>query len=189
MPDDDDEHVLARSIAEPAAFAVVYRRHAGAVLRYMRRRLGDAAAEDATTEVFLRAFRQRAGYRPRHVTALPWLYWLAGLVIADLAGAEQRRLNVLQRLAAMAAGAPAESSRPGSDLTPDVARALLALSAPDREALLLVVWGELSYEEAALAVGVPIGTVRSRIARARKQLRAVICVAHASHDHPGDAHA
>ncbi|HEY1538642.1 MAG TPA: sigma factor [Solirubrobacteraceae bacterium] len=60
-PDDEDGAVLARSVGEPAAFAAIYERHAGHVLRYVRRRLGDAVAEDATTEVFVRAFKRTRG--------------------------------------------------------------------------------------------------------------------------------
>lgn len=61
-----------------------------------------------------------------------------------------------------------------ASLAPELVRALRRVPAGDRDALLLVVWGELSYEEAATALDVPIGTVRSRIARARKRLIAVL---------------
>ncbi|HEX4343994.1 MAG TPA: RNA polymerase sigma factor [Solirubrobacteraceae bacterium] len=191
-PDDEDGAVLARSVGEPAAFAAIYERHAGHVLRYVRRRLGDAVAEDATTEVFVRAFKQRGGYVARHPTALPWLLWLAGLVIADQARAERRRLKLIARVAAAGGAAvPQGSGTPASPaVAPDVVRALRRLSPADRETLLLVVWGELSYEEAATAAGVPVGTVRSRIARARRQLRDAIPEAApaAANPKPGGAH-
>jgi predicted DNA-binding protein (UPF0251 family) len=67
---------------------------------------------------------------------------------------------------------------------------VLVLRWADRETLLLVVWGELTYEEAAAAVGVPVGTVRSRISRARRQLRLDIPErASATNDQTGEAHA
>jgi RNA polymerase sigma-70 factor (ECF subfamily) len=59
-------------------------------------------------------------------------------------------------------------------LAPGLVRQLRRLPAVDRDTLLLVVWGELSYEEAASALGVPVGTVRSRISRARRRLAAAL---------------
>ena len=185
----DDAQVIARSLAVPGAFAAVYERHVGRVLLYMRRRLGDAAAEDATTEVFVRAFKTRGAYVAQHPSALPWLYWLAGLVIADYVRAERRRLKLLVRLAAVRSGDGSLALR--SDLAPEVVRSLRSLSPADRETLLLIAWGELSYDEVATATGVPIGTVRSRVARARAQLGKDVSVAAlaAANHRPGEAHA
>jgi RNA polymerase sigma-70 factor (ECF subfamily) len=186
----DDAEVLARSLDEPGEFAVIYARHVAAILRYARRRLGETAGEDAATEVFVRAFKQRAAYAPQHPTALPWLYWLAGQVIGDHARAQRRRLRLFARLAETVAPASAESSGVRPDLGPEVVRGLRRLAEADRETLLLVVWGELTYEEAAAAVGVPVGTVRSRISRARRQLRQDIPDgASATNDQTGEAHA
>jgi RNA polymerase sigma factor (sigma-70 family) len=185
-----DAEILARSLDEPGAFAAIYARHAGSILRYARRRLGETAGEDVATEVFIRAFKQRATYTSQYPTALPWLYWLAGQVIGDHARAERRRLRLFARLADTVAPAGAASSGARSGLGPEVVRGLRRLSEADRETLLLVVWGELTYEEAAAAVGVPVGTVRSRISRARRQLREDIPEsANASHHQPGEAHA
>jgi RNA polymerase sigma factor (sigma-70 family) len=165
-----DSEALRRSLDEPTAFGLVYERHLDRVYLYLRRRLGDAAAEDVTAEVFVRAFRGRAKFRADYETALPWLLGIAGNLIGDHRRAERRRLTTLAKLTA-----PGEGPRPettGTALSHELVEALRSLPAADRDTLLLVVWGELSYEEAAVALDVPIGTVRSRIARARARLTA-----------------
>ncbi len=170
--DTHDAETLARSVDEPDHFAIFYRRHTGAVLRYLRGRLSPDVAEDAAHEVFLRAFRQRASYEPRFPTARPWLLGIAANVIADHHRNEVRRLRALER---ESVSRPAPRSEPTADvpeLSAELAAALRRLSLGDREALLLTVWGELSYEETAAALGIAVGTVRSRIARARSFLRA-----------------
>jgi RNA polymerase sigma-70 factor (ECF subfamily) len=115
----------------------------------------------------VRAFRVRDRYRVEQESALPWLLGIANNLIADHWRAERRRLIALERM--VAADSEIVEQSP-SMLAPDLVRALLRLPAADRDALLLVVWGELSYEEAASALGVPVGTIRSRIARARGRL-------------------
>lgn len=163
-----DAELLRRSLNQPEAFAVLYERHVGSVSTYLLRRVGAGIAEDLTAEVFVRAFRGRASYGVQHDTALPWLLGIASNLIADHRRAERRRLHAVERLARATAEVTTELYRVG--LGADLARALRRLPAVDRDTLLLVVWGELSYEEAAAALGVPLGTVRSRIARARKRL-------------------
>lgn len=155
----------------PAAFAELYDRHGGRVLRYVARRVGVVDAEDIAAEVFVRAYGRRASCRGEHGSALPWLLGVANHVIADHRRVESRRLSVLERLAETA---PASVEHEHAALAPELVRALRRVPAADRDALLLVVWGELSYEEAATAMDVPIGTVRSRIARARKRLIGVL---------------
>jgi RNA polymerase sigma-70 factor, ECF subfamily len=147
------------------------RRRPATVARYLGRRVGSDLAEELAAEAWARAFRQRARYGAQHATALPWLYGICGNLIADHRRAERRRLRALERLAAdcgraQTAGASVELAASA----PELVRALRRLPAADRDALLLVAWGELSYEEAASALEVPVGTVRSRIARARRRL-------------------
>jgi RNA polymerase sigma-70 factor (ECF subfamily) len=166
-----DAAVLARSAAEPLAFAMLYERHHVAVRRYVARRVGSEAGDDLASEVFTRAFRGRERCRAEQASALPWLLGVANHVIADHRRAEQRRLKALQRLAA---AGPQLIEHEDRALSGELVRELRRLSGEDRDALLLVVWGELSYEEAATALGVPIGTVKSRIARARRALAAAV---------------
>jgi RNA polymerase sigma-70 factor (ECF subfamily) len=164
-----DVEALRQSLSEPGRFEVVYGRHMGVVHRYLRWRVGEDAAQDLTAEVFVRAFRGRARYDLRHDTALPWLLGIASNLIGDHRRAERRRLATIQRL--VDGGGQDEIERETCDLSAELVHALRQLSAKDRDALLLVVWGELSYAETARALDVPVGTVRSRIARARERLR------------------
>jgi RNA polymerase sigma-70 factor (ECF subfamily) len=163
-----DADALRRSLAEPSRFAAVYERHLVAVHDYLRRRVGDGAAEDLAAEVFVRAFRGRSRYGVQYDTALPWLLGIATNVIGDHRRTETRRLAVLEQVVTAAEGSVSDLPHTGLDAV--TTHALRRLRAPDRDALLLVVWGELSYEEAARALSVPIGTIRSRVARARRRL-------------------
>ena len=162
-----DAELLRRSVGDSDAFAEFYRRHRASVARYVARRLGTDGFEDAAAEVFIRAFRGRAIYVAERDSALPWLLGIANHVIADHRRSEARRLAALAR-------APIDERSVASAeiraVAPDVVDELRRLPKDQRDTLLLVVWGELSYEEAASGLGVPIGTVRSRIARARTRL-------------------
>jgi DNA-directed RNA polymerase specialized sigma24 family protein len=173
MDNVSDAARLRASVDRPAEFAAVYERHLGAVATYLTRRVGGEPAEDLSAEVFVRAFRARARFRADHETALPWLLGIANNLIADHRRVERRRLAALQRLTGAPANATTLATAAGggtSGLPPQLVRQLRRLSTADRDTLLLVVWGELSYEEAATALDVPVGTVRSRINRARRQL-------------------
>jgi RNA polymerase sigma factor (sigma-70 family) len=162
-----DAELLRQSIGDSNAFAELYRRHRSSVARYIARRLGAEMCEDVTAEVFIRAFGGRAGYVPERDSALPWLLGIANHVIGDHRRVEARRLAALSRAVVGPRSVPAPEIRA---VAPDVVDELRRLPKHQRDTLLLVVWGELSYEEAASGLGVPIGTVRSRIARARTRL-------------------
>ena len=166
-----DARILGDSVSEPAMFSSLYERHLRAVASYVARRTGPGLSEDLTAEVFVRAFRKRAVFRDEHGSALPWLMGIANNLIADHRRAERRRLEMLRRLATTR---PVSVEADGAVLAPELVGELLRLPAADRDTLLLVVWGELSYAEAATALSVPIGTIRSRIARARHRLGAAI---------------
>jgi RNA polymerase sigma factor (sigma-70 family) len=166
-----DARILRDSVSDPTVFSSVYERHLRAVSNYVARRTLAELSEDLTAEVFVRAFRNRGVFRDDHGSALPWLLGIANHLIADHRRAERRRLETLQRLAA---ATPVSSDTSVGVLAPDLVRELLRLPAADRDTLLLVVWGELTYAEAATALSVPIGTIRSRIARARQRLRRAI---------------
>lgn len=164
-----DAEVLRQSLAEPSRFGVIYERHLSRVHRYIGRRVGYVDAEDLTAEVFVRAFRGRGRYTVQYANALPWLMGIATNVVGDHRRLERRSLATRERLLRER---PAEAELLDMQLGADLVRALRSLRHEDRDALVLVVWGELSYEEAAQALGVPVGTVRSRTARARKRLAA-----------------
>jgi len=171
----DDAAILARSRDEPELFAVVYRRHAPAIQRYVTRRIGVQDADDVVTETFLAAFAQRATFRADGRECLPWLYGIATNLLGRHRRSELRRL----RTAALTWAAP--EAEPFTDRVDDrvsaqaakarLAAALAKLPASQRDALLLFAWAGLPYEQVAAATGAPLGTVQSRISRARASLR------------------
>ena len=163
----EDADLIERSVEEPALFARDYERHRDRVLGYVARRVGVSAAEDLAAEAFVRAFRGRARCRCDHGTALPWLLGVANNVIADHRRLEKRRLRTI---AGLVRETPEIVEHFDSAVAPELADALRRLPVEERDALLLVVWGELSYQEAATALDIRTGTLGSRVFRARKRL-------------------
>lgn len=157
-----------------AAFGEVYDRHHRAVYNFAFRATGDwAAAEDLMSAVFLEAWRRRGDVALLRDSALPWLLGVASNVLRNYRRSLRRYGAALARW-------------PRPDDTPDFAdgvaarvdderrlrdvrRALRRLSAVDRE-VLWCAWAGLGYEETALALRVPVGTVKSRLSRARAHL-------------------
>ena len=172
-----DASVIERSWDEPDAFAVLFNRYADDIHRYAARRLGTEAADDLMADTFVIAFQQRRRYDLARTHARPWLYGIVTNLVGQHRRAEARRLAALSRVAtaAPAEGEPLEDrvaarvSAEGSRA--QLAGALAALPARHRDVLLLIAWGDLDYAEAAEALGVPVGTVRSRLHRARTRLR------------------
>ncbi|NUR92362.1 MAG: RNA polymerase sigma factor [Nonomuraea sp.] len=170
-----DAEVIQRSLHDPDAFSVMFDRHAPALHRYVTRRLGDALADDIVAETFLAAFRRRSRYDLTRPDARPWLYGIA----ANLVGRHRRtEVRFYRALARTGTDEVAESyaDRVAERVTAsaahrDLARALAVLSRQDREVLLMVAWADLTYDEVATALGIPIGTVRSRLHRARRKTR------------------
>jgi RNA polymerase sigma-70 factor (ECF subfamily) len=169
MTDVSDEAVIVRSLAQPERFGELFRRHHPLVHNYLRRRVGEALADDLAAEVFARAFRDRGRYRPFSDDARPWLLGIANNLVAGHRRAEARALRAWERQAAQVpAGEPAGLA--DRELGRSLAAGLRRLSRRDREALLLLAWGELSYAEISAALQIPVGTVRSRIHHARHRL-------------------
>ena len=143
-----------RSLAQPERFGELFRRHHPLVHNYLRRRVGEALADDLAAEVFARAFRDRRRYRPVSDDARPWLLGIANNLVAGHRRAEARALRAWQRHAAQVpTGAPAGIAE--RELGRSLAAGLRRLSRRDREALLLLAWGELSYAEIAAALRDP----------------------------------
>jgi RNA polymerase sigma factor (sigma-70 family) len=171
----DDAALIRLSRQEPERFAELFRRHAPPLQRYVVRRLGPDAADDVVAETFLLAFRQRDRYDLTRPDARPWLYGIATNLIGRHRRAEIRQYRAFARTGADPVtesftdqvDARVSAGTAGRPL----AAALAGLPAAHRDTLLLVAWGELSYEEVATALGVPVGTVRSRLSRARSRLR------------------
>lgn len=175
MDSPSDATVIEESIADPRAFATVFDRHAAVVFRFLVRRVGRDTADEILGETFRIAFERRNSFDLSRTNARPWLYGIATNVVAKHRRTEARRLRATARLAPEACSEfPAESVGEGLDATtlwPRVAAAMAALPDGERDALLLYAWEELSYDEIAAALDIPVGTVRSRLNRARSRLR------------------
>jgi RNA polymerase sigma factor (sigma-70 family) len=157
-------------LSDPAAFRALFDAQFAAVHRYLAHRLGDAgAAEDLAAETFLRAYQARSRFCSAHAgSARAWLFAIATNLLRDDARGRGRRDAAVARLAGRATAPAAELDF--EDRDPQLAIAVAGLRAEEREALLLFAWAELSYEEIAATMGVAVGTVRSRLARARARL-------------------
>jgi RNA polymerase sigma factor (sigma-70 family) len=158
-----DADAIRRSSDEPAAFGAVFDRHFAAVHAFAQRRVGAELAEEVAAEAFARAFAHRKRYDGRP-DALPWLLGIATNVMRRHWRGERRRLDAYARVAAghIAHVDPAEAEH--------AIRAVARLPRRQREVVLLHVWADLSYEQIARALGIPVGTVRSRLNRARGAL-------------------
>jgi RNA polymerase sigma factor (sigma-70 family) len=170
-----DADIVAASLADPARFERLYDRHASDIHRFTARRLGVVAAEDITAEVFLIAFRTRSRYDPSRSNARPWLYGIASDLIGRQHRSEGRALRAWARVGAAPPGESwverADARVSAQTAQQPLAAALADLSAEDRDVLLLIAWADLSYQEVAEALAIPIGTVRSRLHRARRMVR------------------
>lgn len=173
--DADDATVIGLSRHEPEHFTVLFRRHAPHIQRYVVRRLGQDAADDIVAETFLLAFRQRDSYDQARADARPWLYGIATNLIGRHRRAEIRLYRALARTGADPVMEPftdrVDDQVSAGTASRRLAAGLARLPEQLRDTLLLVAWSGLSYEEAATALGVPVGTVRSRMSRARSRLR------------------
>jgi len=174
-----DAEVIAASLDAPSVFGTVYDRHAGALFRFLVRRVGHDNADPLLGDVFRIAFERRATFDCSYASARPWLYGIATNVLAKHRRTEARRLRATAELAASrATSTPRDDASDdiadavdAATLWPSVADAIAALPDGERDALLLYVWEDLSYDEIAAALAIPVGTVRSRLNRARARLR------------------
>lgn len=172
----DDSVLWSRSRAGDAdAFGLLFERHATTIYNYCFRRVGDwAVAEDLVSIVFLEAWRRRQNELPPG-KELPWLFGVATNVIRNRRRSERRYVAALRRVAEPDAsfGFADETEERLDDerLMAHALRLLAQLPRREQEVFALCAWSELSYEDAALALGIPVGTVRSRLSRARARLR------------------
>lgn len=172
----DDSILWDRSRAGDAdAFTALFRRHAKSIYNYCFRRTGDwAAAEDALSLVFLEAWRRRGKELPPD-KVLPWFYGIATNVLRNRKRSERRFRAALARVPE--APPDGDFSTEADERLDDERRMRQALGLlaqlPRREqdVFVLCSWLQLSYEDAALALDLPVGTVRSRLSRARQRLR------------------
>jgi RNA polymerase sigma-70 factor (ECF subfamily) len=177
--DVSDADLIEQSIRDPECFAEIFDRYGGEILRYVQARLGPELAQDVTAETFLAAFRHRERFDPAFGGARPWLYGIATRQIGKQRRTEARRLRLLRSAAGKAAAEAVTADFSGraaervtaEGLRPRLARLLAAMAPLDRELLLLVAWGGLSYQEAAAAMGTTVAAAKARLHRIRVRTR------------------
>ena len=171
-----DGSMIAASLADPVRFAGIFDRHIDHVRRFVVRRLGESRSDDVVSEVFRVAFERRGTFDVAAVSALPWLYGIATNLVRREHRSHARRLAALGRADGRRelVGDPlldvAERIDARSELH-DLGAALVSLSDGEREILLLVAWEQLTPTEAAVVLGIPPETARTRLHRARLRIR------------------
>jgi RNA polymerase sigma-70 factor (ECF subfamily) len=180
-----DAELIAASLQDPRVFAGLFDRHYPAVAGFLRRRLDRSLADELAAETFLQAFDGRGRYDVSRADARPWLFGIASHLLSRHRRGEERRLRAFARAGRMPAEDrgldDADRRLDAAAAAPVLAAALASLRAGDREVLLLYAWADLSYEEISVALGVPVGTVRSRLHRARERVRREIEAGRVAH--------
>ena len=174
-----DAEVIACSVKSPESFGELFDRHATTMFRYFVRRVGPDDADSLLGELFRIAFEKRAGFDTERAEARPWLYGIASNLLARHRQGEARRLDATARLvntsiAASDLFSEVDARLDASRLWPDVAAAIATLPQGERDTLLLFAWEGMPYDQIASALDVPVGTVRSRLNRARGRLRELV---------------
>jgi RNA polymerase sigma factor (sigma-70 family) len=172
--DDEDGTVIARSLTDAGEFSAIFDRHFQEMHLFVARRLGSDLADDVAADVFVEAFRCRDRYDVEARDARPWLYGITNNLVR-----RHRRTEVRRHRAYARHGLDVDTSEDhgvaarvdATNAGVEIATAIARLRARDRDALLLQAWADLSYEQIAVALDIPVGTVRSRLHRARGQLQ------------------
>ena len=178
MTEPTDPDLLGRvASGDRDALAIIFRRHHGTVYRFSRQMLGSKeAAEDVTQDVFVALTKSAGRFDPRVASLSTYLYGIARNLVLQRYKRSRGRVEVTIEAAAGEDEAvfatscdPAEAlSR--AQATRQLRRAILALPVHYREVVVLCELNGLSYEEAAAIARCPVGTVRSRLSRARQLL-------------------
>ena len=176
---ESDAGAIRRSLEDGRAFSVIFSRHFATIHSYLARRVGSQLADDLAAEVFRQAFEGRAHYDLPREYARPWLYGIATNLLRRHHRSERRRMVAYARAASATGPGEDQFGRvddlvDGEAVAARLAGALLRLAPADRDTLLLFAWENLTYDEIGEALGVPTGTVRSRLHRARRQVRELL---------------
>jgi len=174
----NDNDIIRDSLTSADRFSEIFERHISAVTAYVARRVGPAASDDIVSDTFLTAFRKRRRYDMTRTSALPWLMGIATNVLAQHRREQATHWRALQSAFAHGDVSAADeldrsaSRMDASAALEDLFPRISALSSRDREVLFLHAWGDLTYEQIATALAIPVGTVRSRLSRIRAKLSA-----------------
>ena len=177
-----DRDLWAAAVGGDAdAFGVLFDRHSRAVYNFAFRWTGDwALAEDLASEVFLTAWRRRGEvvFTTESGSVLPWLLGVATNLLRNQRRGQRRADAALARLDPTAAQCDFSDDllgRMADEAQMAEVRAVVAqLAEHERDVLALCAWAGLDYEEAAIALDLPVGTIRSRLSRARTHLRELV---------------
>ena len=158
------------------AFDAIFQAHFRSIHRFLSRRVGSALADDLAAETFAAAYRGRASFDSTRGAVRSWLFGIATNLLRAHWRQEQHLLTLEARIGtARDRPAPDPSEVVLSSLiAPRLAAALATLNSDQRDVLLLHAWAQLTSEEIASALDVPAGTIRSRLSRARADLRAAL---------------
>jgi RNA polymerase sigma factor (sigma-70 family) len=171
-----DNELIAQSVdRDPEAFAHLARRHGRAIHRYLNRRSSHQMADDLLAEVWLRAFQSRRTYDQSWIDARPWLYGIARNTLR--AHWRDGRRDIGQFELPHDPWNEVDDGLDARRIRTALQSTLNALRAEDREVLLLVAWEGLTPSEAAITLGIPSGTARWRLHRARRTFRAEFATA------------
>ena len=171
-----DGDLLAMAGSEPEAFGELFKRHSRSVYAFCARRTGNFdLAEDLTSVVFMEAFRRRRTLKLSNTSALPWLFGVANNVVRNADRSLRRYRSALDRIPVPANGMSSEEDAMerlrAQEALASALEAMSALRQGEQDVVLLVLWSEFSYVDAATALGIPVGTVRSRLASARAKFK------------------
>lgn len=169
-----DSDAISASAATPADFAAIFDRHFDAVHAYLQRRVGRDLADELSARTFLVAFDARSRYDLTRSDARPWLFGIATNLLRRHRRDELRELRAYARSATdpvLDAFDGVDARIDASSLRRQLVEALTEIPTEELDTLLLFAWAEFSYAEISHALEVPIGTVRSRLSRARARLR------------------
>lgn len=172
-----DASIIEQSLTDSRLFEVIFDRHFEAVHRFAVGRVGLQDAGDVVAETFARAFDRRQRFRMGKPSALPWLFGIAVNVARERTRKSDRGHRATSRIA-VRVDVIAESFESAladridaERLRPDLISALRTLSDDEYALLMLVTESDLTYDQMADTLGIPAGTVRSRLSRARHRLR------------------
>lgn len=165
-----------KGLGDSASFEAAFTQHFPAVHNYLARRVGSALADDLAAETFATAFRRRTSYDPGRASQRSWFFGIATNLLRAHWRAEQHALSLNARFATDEAAPErsADDALVAAWLAPRLAAALSLLPLQQREVLLLHSWAELSNDEIASALDIPLGTVKSRLSRGCAELRTVL---------------
>lgn len=172
---EDDTELVTRSVDTPDLFTAIFERHYGAVSSFLIRRFGQSLGEELAAETFVTAFRKRERFDPDRGAVRAWIFGIASNLARKHWRREKRELKAYARTGV--------APDPGSEVqdtidrvdalarSRPIARALAELRHDEREALFLFYWADLTYDEISVEQNCAVGTVRSRLSRARARIR------------------